>query len=106
MWYLSDLDALVVPSLWHENSPLVVYSAQSAKCPIIASNVAGISQIVDHGKNGLLFEPGDVSELANAISVVLDDRKLLQKMSRNAKISPSIQEYVFRLLSIYRELLA
>jgi glycosyltransferase involved in cell wall biosynthesis len=102
----SDLDVLVVPSLWRENSPLVVYSAQAAKCPVIASNVAGISQIIDHGKNGLLFEPGDISGLANAIINLLDNRELLQKMSGNAKDPLSIQGYVFRLLSIYHGLLA
>ena len=102
----SGLDALVVPSLWHENSPLVVYSAQAAKCPIIASNVAGISPIIDHGKNGILFDPGNISELADVIRNLLDNRELLQKMSSNAKDPLSIQEYVFRLLNIYHGLLA
>jgi glycosyltransferase involved in cell wall biosynthesis len=97
----SDLDALVVPSLWYENSPLVVYSAQAAKCPIIASNVAGISQIIEHGKNGILFNPGDIVGLADAITNLLDNRDMLQKMSSNAKCPLSIQEYVFRLLNIY-----
>jgi len=101
----SGLDALVVPSLWHENSPLVVYSAQAAKCPIIASNVAGISQIIDHGNNGLLFNPGDVSGLAGAIQFILNNRDLLQKMSSNSKTPLSIQEYVFRLISIYHDLI-
>lgn len=101
----SDLDVLVVPSLWYENSPLVVYSAQSAKCPIIASNVAGMSQIIDHGKNGLLFDPGDISGLADAIRNLLDNRDLLRTMSSNSKTSLSIQEYVFRLLSIYHSLI-
>jgi len=71
--------------LWHENSPLVVYSAQAAKCPIIASNVAGISPIIDHGKNGILFDPGNISELADVIRNLLDNREILQKMSSNAK---------------------
>jgi glycosyltransferase involved in cell wall biosynthesis len=101
----SDLDALVVPSLWYENSPLVVYSAQAAKCPIIASNVAGISQIIEHGKNGILFNPGDIVGLAGAITDLLNNRGMLQKMSSNAKHPSSIQEYVFRLLSIYRGLI-
>ena len=101
----SDLDALVVPSLWHENSPLIVYSAQSAKCPVIASNVAGISQIVDHGKDGLLFAPGDISGLTDVIRNLLDNRDLLRTMSGNSKDPLSIQEYVFRLLSIYRRLI-
>jgi glycosyltransferase involved in cell wall biosynthesis len=92
--------------LWHENSPLVVYSAQAAKCPVIASNVAGMSQIIDHGKDGLLFEPGNISELTNIIKELLSNRDALRKMSSSAKDPSSIQDYVNRLLSIYYRLLA
>lgn len=102
----SDLDVLVVPSLWHENSPLVVYYAQSARCPVIASNVAGMSQIIEHGKDGLLFEPGNISELTNVIKELLDNRDILGKLSSKAKDPLSIQKYVIRLLSIYHGLLA
>ena len=63
----SSLDALVVPSLWYENSPLVLYSAQAAGCPVIASNMAGLSEVIEHGKNGLLFEAGNADELATTI---------------------------------------
>lgn len=102
---LSELDILVVPSLWHENSPLVVYSAQSAKCPIIASNVAGMSQIINHGIDGLLFEPGDVEGLEHIFMSLLENRGFLRKMSNNAKEPLSIEEYVFRLINIYHRLL-
>lgn len=98
----SELDALVVPSLWYENSPLVVYSAQAAKCPIIASNVAGVSQIIEHGENGLLFEPGDISGLVDTIRNLLDNREILRKLSNNSKVPLSIQEYVYKLLCIYQ----
>jgi glycosyltransferase involved in cell wall biosynthesis len=101
---LSDLDVLVVPSLWHENSPLVVYSAQAAACPIIASNVAGISQFVTHEKNGFLFEPGDVKGLVEIIRILLGDRTLLQKLSNNSPRPLSIEEYVLKLIDIYHNL--
>ena len=100
----SELDALIVPSLWRENSPLVIYSAQAAKCPVIASNVAGISQIVENHKNGLLFEPGDTSELAAIIKDLAKNKILLLEMSNNAKPPPSIQIYVDELLRIYKKL--
>ena len=101
---LSGLDALVLPSLWHENTPLVVYSAQAAGCPVIGSDVAGIAEVIEHGTNGLLFEKGNVKQLANAIQSLLDDRQLLKRLSSHAKQPLSIQEYVSKLLEIYKGL--
>lgn len=100
----ANLDALVVPSLWYENSPLVIYSAQTARCPVIASNMAGMSEVIEDGKNGLLFEAGNVLELAAAIKKLLEDRGLLRSLSENARAPLSIQEYVIRLLEIYENL--
>lgn len=84
---LDEIDALVIPSLWHENMPLVSLSAQAAGCPLIASNIGGLSDIVKHGENGLLFTPGAVSELAQLLSHLLSDRDLLTKLS-SAALSP------------------
>jgi glycosyltransferase involved in cell wall biosynthesis len=50
------LDVLVVPSIWYENTPLVIYSAQAAGCPVIASNLGGIAEVKHHEDNGLLFK--------------------------------------------------
>jgi glycosyltransferase involved in cell wall biosynthesis len=100
----SELDVLVVPSIWHENSPLVIYSAQYAKCPVIGSNMAGISEIIEHGKNGLLFEAGNVDELAASIEILINDRKYLQELSSNSKSPLSIQEYSAKLVTIYNDL--
>jgi glycosyltransferase involved in cell wall biosynthesis len=100
----AELDVLVVPSLWYENSPLVIYSAQNARCPVIASNMAGMSEVIEHGKNGLLFDAGNVSQLAVNIESLVHDRDLLRKLSDNAKTPLSIQEYVDELLATYDNL--
>jgi glycosyltransferase involved in cell wall biosynthesis len=97
----SNLDALVVPSLWYENSPLVIYSAQNAMCPVIASNMAGMSEVIEHGKNGLLFETGNVTQLVMNIESLLDDGNFLKSLSENAKQPLSIQKYVDALLEVY-----
>src|SRR5690606_4697072 len=64
---LRSLDVLVVPSIWHENAPLVVYSAQAASCPVLASNLRGLSEVVEDGVNGLLFPAGDAAALAGCL---------------------------------------
>lgn len=100
----SNLDVLVVPSLWYENTPLVIYSAQNAKCPVIASNMAGMSEVIEHGKNGLLFKAGNALELAKTIETLIEDQELLQRLSQNARTPLTIQEYVDRLFNVYVEL--
>lgn len=101
----AELDMLVVPSIWYENTPLVIYSAQAAGCPVIASNLGGMAEVVEHEKNGLLFKAGDVVGLAASIGRVTDDRELLHKLAANAVKPKSISEYVSELLSIYDDVL-
>lgn len=101
----SELDVLVVPSIWYENTPLVIYSAQAAGCPVIASNLGGMSEVVIHEKNGLLFDAGDVADLAGAIERLMCDRALLRQLAANAIKPKSIADYVTELRSIYDEVL-
>lgn len=101
----AGLDVLVVPSIWYENTPLVIYSAQAAGCPVIASNLGGMSEVVHHGENGLLFEPGDVSGLVELFKSLVDDRELVGRLSQNAIPPKSIAEYVDELVGVYAELL-
>jgi glycosyltransferase involved in cell wall biosynthesis len=101
---LAGIDVLVVPSVWHENTPLVIYSAQAAGCPVIASNHGGMAEIIHHNDNGILFEPGSASELAEVIKRLARDRDLLVRLSK--KTTPkSISQYVEELVLTYREIL-
>lgn len=101
----AELDVLVVPSIWYENTPLVIYSAQAAGCPIIASNLGGMAEVVEHGKNGLLFRAGDITGLAGALNRLANDRSLLRQLAANAIRPKSITDYVTELQVIYDEVL-
>jgi glycosyltransferase involved in cell wall biosynthesis len=101
---MSSLDVLVVPSLWRENTPLVLYSAQMFKLPVIGSNVEGISEVVQDGQNGLLFPVGDTQALAAAIARIAQDRGLLETFSAAAKKPKTIAEYTDELVGVYSEL--
>ncbi|MBL8629142.1 MAG: glycosyltransferase family 4 protein, partial [Rhodospirillaceae bacterium] len=98
---LKGIDTLVVPSLWYENTPLVVYSALAAKRPVVVSNFSGLVEVVKDGWNGLVFEPGDVAGLAKQLKRFLDDAPLLEKLSANCKRPKSSVEYVDELLALY-----
>jgi glycosyltransferase involved in cell wall biosynthesis len=98
---LEGLDVVVVPSIWYENTPLVIYSALAAGCPVIATNQSGMAEVVHDGVNGLLVEPNNRDALARALCSLIDDRDLLERLSRQTSRPRSIQEYVDDLLREY-----
>lgn len=101
----AKLDVLVVPSIWYENTPLVMYSAQAAGCPVIASNLGGMAEMIEHERNGLLFEAGDVAGLAAAIERLACDRPLLRRLAAHAIRPKSISDYVNELQVVYGDVL-
>ncbi len=96
-----DIDVLVVPSLWYENTPLVVYSAQAAGCPVVASNLPGLSAVIQHDDNGLLFGSGSSVDLAKQLSRLLNEDGLLRRLSENAHPPKSTADYVDELLKVW-----
>lgn len=98
---LANFDVLVVPSIWYENAPLVAYAAQANQCPVIASNFPGLSELIEHNKNGLLFEPNNAKELANQLTRLITENDLLENLSRSARTPKSTKQYVSELLEIW-----
>lgn len=78
---LRDLDVLVVPSLWSENTPFVVLEGRAAGVPILGSDVEGIAEIVEEGRTGRLFAPGSVEDLSRVMQELVDDRAQLARVS-------------------------
>ena len=99
---LADLDALVVPSLWYENTPLVVYSAQAARCPVVASDFPGISEVVRDEVNGLLFEAGNPKALAKQLSRLIDEPGFAGQLSTNSQQPKSTSRYVDEMLGLWK----
>ncbi len=101
------IDALVVPSIWLENSPLVIHEAQQARVPVIASNLGGMAEYVDHEVNGLLFRPRDPVALARQMQRFVDDQELAMRLGRRGYLHsgsgdiPPIERHVHDLLALY-----
>jgi glycosyltransferase involved in cell wall biosynthesis len=69
-----NIDVLVVPSLWLENSPLVIHEAFMAGVPVVGARIGGISGLISHEHNGLLYEPPESSDaLGRALRRLIDD---------------------------------
>jgi glycosyltransferase involved in cell wall biosynthesis len=71
---LQETDALVVPSVWCENSPLTMHEAVLAGVPVIASNIGGMAELVRRTGNGLLFEVASVDDLHAKIDSLIAER--------------------------------
>ena len=80
--YLKNFDIFVLPSL-KEGLPYAVLEAGLAGLPVIASNVGGIPEIIENGKEGLLVPPANPEELAVAIKKLIDDKALRENLARN-----------------------
>lgn len=65
--FLHDLDIFVLPSVFGEGLPMTILEAMGSGIPTIASDVAGVCEVIDHEKNGLLVPPKDPVALANAL---------------------------------------
>ena len=83
---LSTLDCVTVPSLWYENTPFTVLEALQYGLPVVASQLGGITEVVRDGKNGILFEAGNVAALTAALEKLARGPSLLRKLSRNTNI--------------------
>lgn len=73
-----------VPSVWPENSPIVVYEALTAGIPIVASNIGGIPDLVRQGKDGILVKPANDEALTEAMIALLSDDNKCLELSRSA----------------------
>jgi glycosyltransferase involved in cell wall biosynthesis len=87
-----DLDVLVVPSLWPENSPLVIHEAFMRGVPVIGARTGGIPGLVTDGVSGLLYDPFSARALAEALQRVIDDPALLRRLPGGAPRVKSIAE--------------
>lgn len=103
----ANVDCIVVPSIWGENSPLVIHEAQACKVPVITADFGGMKEYVQHNINGLLFEHRNTKALAEQLKfAVLNPEKMKQLgekgylYSENGNV-PNIQEHCIELEKIY-----
>ena len=76
---------VVVPSVWYENLPRVIVEAFACGTPVIASRLGALPELVEDGKTGLLFSPGDHKDLAGKIQHLIDDPSASRQMGLNAR---------------------
>jgi glycosyltransferase involved in cell wall biosynthesis len=95
-------DWVIVPSIWWENSPLVIQEAFRAGRPVICSDIGGMAEKVVHGVNGLHFLVGNAADLARRIEQASTTPGLWDELRRSIPEPPTIEEVVARQLALYR----
>ncbi len=101
---LSRTDAIVVPSIWYENSPVVIMEALAAGTPVVGANMGGIPEMVKHEVNGLLFEAGNVNDLARQLQRLLDEPELAARLAVNARPVRLIDDEMEQIVSLYEKI--
>jgi glycosyltransferase involved in cell wall biosynthesis len=64
---MKNASVLILPSTWYEGFPMIIAEAFAVGLPVIASNLGGMSSIVDHQRTGLHFAPGNAAALVEAV---------------------------------------
>lgn len=100
----ANADYFVLPSLWHENSPLILLDAIHSRTPVIASSVGGVSDLVRDSHNGLLFPMGDQASLTATLQRVIQTPELGDQLrSEEDGGLPVIDDYACDLIELLRE---
>lgn len=99
-----EIDILVIPSLWNENSPFVIQEAFYFKTPVIASIVGGIPELVKDNINGLLFKSGDINELRERMQYIIDNPNALERFKENMPTIKTIRDNAREMEEIYNKL--
>jgi GT2 family glycosyltransferase len=82
---LSQIDVLVVPSLWEEPLGRVWLEAYGHAVPVVGSRRGGIPEGIEDGKTGLVFDPDKAGSLASALGTLMSDAALVDRMKREAR---------------------
>lgn len=101
---LRQVDCLVVPSLWYENSPLVIQEAFGVGTPVVASRLGALAEKVREGKAGRLFNPGSVEDLAEVLQELSEAPETLAAMARETIPAPAMDLHAASLLRLYQRL--
>ncbi len=102
---LAAVDWVVVPSIWWENQPLVILESFRHGRPVICSDLGGMAEAVQAGRDGLHFRAGDAANLAEMMARAACDPDLWQDLHDRRPAVPTLEDAAQEHLALYRELM-
>jgi len=79
--FFARIDALVVPSVWEDPLPRVIFEAFAFGVPPMVSRIGGMPEIVSHGETGYVFEPDDPRALTQLLGELIERGLPAQRLS-------------------------
>ena len=98
---MQEIDWVVVPSIWWENSPLVIQEAFAHGRPVICSNIGGMAEKVRHGVDGLHFRVGSTEDLVDRFGEALRMPELWDRLRAQARRPVTLAETAEQHLELY-----
>ncbi|RAI44994.1 glycosyltransferase [Rhodoplanes roseus] len=99
---MSRVGWVVVPSIWWENSPMVIQEAFCCRRPVIAAGIGGMAEKVQHGVTGLHFEARSPVDLADTLAEAVGTTGLWERLASNITQPISYDEYAVAYLGLAR----
>jgi glycosyltransferase involved in cell wall biosynthesis len=103
---MARIDWVVVPSIWWENSPLVIQEAFQHGRPVICSDIGGMAEKVEDGVSGLHFRRSDAQHLAEVMKRAATEPGLWDRLREGIPAVHPMEDHVARLTEVYERLLA
>ena len=83
--YVSACDVFLLPTLRHEGMPFTLLESMSCGRPSVVARFPGVEEVIRHGEDALVVEPGDPQEMAGGIVELLRQPSFAESISRNAR---------------------
>jgi len=99
---LSAADVFLLPSA-QESFGLAALEAMACEVPVVASNVGGLPEVIEHGRTGFLHAPDDLDGMAASAVAVLENESLHQQIAQAARAQVSDAFCVDRVVPLYEE---
>lgn len=100
---MRDCDAILVPSIWWENAPVVIEEALRNRRPVICSDIGGMVEKVRPGRDGLHFRVGNAASLATLLRSLAEDRTRLDALQSTMRRPTPTKAIIAAHLAAYKE---
>ena len=94
---------MVIPSEWYENNPLSVIEAQCLGTPVLGANIGGIPELIEVGKNGMLFESRNIGDLKTKIEQMFVTDFSYPIIARESQNQYSAEKYYNELIQLIQK---
>ena len=107
----NHVDCIVVPSIWVENSPLVIHEALQVRIPVVTADVGGMAEYVHHEVNGLLFQHRNAYALSKQMQRLIDNPAWAKKLGSRGYLQsedgniPNLASHIAAIEKIYLRLI-